>query len=724
MGYKQIWVPEQQYIAPTPYIPGTPGNPGVPPTPSQVIQDYNIGWNSGATSIQFISENGYFKFKAPTNIVGIVTGLNDINTGVSYLEIDFSFYLSHGTYQVYENGVSKTSSLPYTNDTTFEVRRIFGVVSYLVDGVVVYESLNSSNGVVFADISMYMAGDSLSYAEIVTIYSVSSSTIGSGVLEVPNTVYSESNGYSTTYSSPQIDGVYSVSSSSNGYSITNTNAKRNTTVSASINGNATTYSSPFEYKPTTVNLTMQPIDGYGSNKPYTTSNLTMQPIDGYAETSPLTPSFSIVDAFIPYFTISSEIKVGEVATVNLTMQPIDGNSSDHNITVANINLEPIYITSGNSIPITNYTLLKQPKSNTVSNGIIQINANALLKQPKTIITSNATIEGSTTNNGDALLKQPKTNILSTQEINISIIKQPKSKLVSSVEVSNIIKVNIKQPKSKLISNSSNINSSIVNIKQPKSKLISSDGYIFIGKTVSKSKLISSVVTGSNSSITLKQPKSKLISSVEKINTGSFISSRSKLISSVNNSSIILKQPKSKLISSVELQINKVYKQYVFNLTHSSSDNPNERINNEMTIYTNFNFKKIIKLNNEYYGLADDGLYLIDGNTDNGNKINYSFETHKTDFDNNNFKTISSVYLEGKINSKIKYTLIKGEDGENSYEYYNERGYNAMNTRIKLGKGVKSIYYGFKIEDSSDDLSNDKIVIDNIHLEVDTLNRRI
>lgn len=152
----------------TTYIPGRveypgqeyqPPTPAVPPTPSSISVSVQEGWNAGARSIPQLLSDGRAEFKAPVTTVGCVAGLNGSDEGPGYVEIEHAWYVSKGKAKILERGVEVYDHGAFADGALFAVERISSVVSYKVDGIVVYTSAVASIGTVFLDASLYIAND-------------------------------------------------------------------------------------------------------------------------------------------------------------------------------------------------------------------------------------------------------------------------------------------------------------------------------------------------------------------------------------------------------------------------------------------------------------------------------------------------------------------------------------------------------------------------------------
>ncbi len=122
--------------------------------------EFSPGWDSGARSIATFAEDGGASFQVG-QCIGIVCGLNTLDEGVDYREIQHAFFVASGKYRIIESGELKTSSDSFSQDAVFKIERRRGVVSYLIDDETVYTSLVPSSGTLFVDCSLYFYLDSI-----------------------------------------------------------------------------------------------------------------------------------------------------------------------------------------------------------------------------------------------------------------------------------------------------------------------------------------------------------------------------------------------------------------------------------------------------------------------------------------------------------------------------------------------------------------------------------
>lgn len=140
--------------------------------------------------------------------------------------------------------------------------------------------------------------------------------------------------------------------------------------------------------------------------------------------------------------------------------------------------------------------------------------------------------------------------------------------------------------------------------------------------------------------------------------------------------------------------------------------------NEVTRYTNYPFERIVRWRGSYYGMAADGLYLLEGTTDDGQPIEWVLRTGTTDFGKPEKKNTASAYVGGRLGPATTFTVLTGEKLESSYDYTTPRGATAQNYRQKFGRGLDARYYAFQLAGSGE------LELDDITFEVIPRTRRI
>lgn len=139
-----------------------------------------------------------------------------------------------------------------------------------------------------------------------------------------------------------------------------------------------------------------------------------------------------------------------------------------------------------------------------------------------------------------------------------------------------------------------------------------------------------------------------------------------------------------------------------------------------THYTGFPFNQIVRLQGSYYGVASDGIYLLGGDTDNGEPIPWAIKTTPTDYGVIQHKRLNSAYIGARMGSQAAVLVHLGEAGQESYTYRNERGPSAQTHLQRFGKGLCSRYYALGISDAS----GGEFELDSIDSEAIPLSRAV
>ena len=139
-----------------PYIP--PRNP-IPNTPARTIIDMQLGWSGGAVGIPRLTSDGRMEFMVPPAISGAFVGFDDVDVDAGYMDMEYAWYCNQGIAKVYEHGFPKFTYGAYQLDDLFAIQRIGRVISYTVNGSVVYTSATPSYAESIFDVSLFAAGD-------------------------------------------------------------------------------------------------------------------------------------------------------------------------------------------------------------------------------------------------------------------------------------------------------------------------------------------------------------------------------------------------------------------------------------------------------------------------------------------------------------------------------------------------------------------------------------
>lgn len=125
------------------------------------------GWDAGARSIATLEGDGSLAFTVGQS-TAIVCGLNALDEGAGYREIDHGFVIQTGTYRIIEQGTFRSSVIIRRPDAEFRLVRTGTTVAYYVDDMLVQISTLPSIGPVFLDCSLYAYNDEITSVTLST----------------------------------------------------------------------------------------------------------------------------------------------------------------------------------------------------------------------------------------------------------------------------------------------------------------------------------------------------------------------------------------------------------------------------------------------------------------------------------------------------------------------------------------------------------------------------
>lgn len=115
----------------------------------------------------------------------------------------------------------------------------------------------------------------------------------------------------------------------------------------------------------------------------------------------------------------------------------------------------------------------------------------------------------------------------------------------------------------------------------------------------------------------------------------------------------------------------------------------------VTQYTAYNFQSFAQIDGRYYGVAADGVYLLEGDEDDGQAITARIDFGTQTLSSDQLKNVPAVYA--NIASTAAATLVVGtRQGEFRYP---QRGHSTrvQAQRFDLGRGLRDTHYDFALE---------------------------
>lgn len=626
----------------------------IPPTYST---DYHLGWNSGARSIEELTGDGTAKWSVAASTIGAVVGLNTLDTGVSFAEIQHGFFFNHGFASVMELGAGKTAPVAYASNDVFAVVRSGSIVRYYKNDVLIHTSAVPSYGTVFLDASLYSGGDTITdpsmEALIETPATGESSTALRALSTAGGVAYSNSLGTLQALTT----------------SITGTQSQGSVT-------------------------SLQPLSTASADYAYGTSNASFEALTTSILPSELVPTYSSAANLIQPLTASGTGLTGGIGDTDVSSATLTTASADRPYGSVNVALQPATTTIIEDLGWINaYAEMTSPRGTLFAYGT-EREANSF--------SASGSFGLAAFGGGTAKLTAKKSVLMATGT-DVAIgrvdIEAPVGTLSASGTATETGRASMKLGRTTV----SAYSGAVLSVRVGGSTITASGTQETVGGAAMRLPLCRLEASGGPADYGVAELVGPALVPVA--------SGRAELSSGY------------KLVAYGSAVVATSYEAYTANLLTALDRNPSNQYDpdvHEVTRYTNFPFTQIVRHHNKYYGVAADGLYLLEGETDDGDPIAWSFRTVLTDAGSKQFKRVRSVYIGGRLTSQTTVTLVVGEEQDLTYSYTTPRGSNAQNYRQMFGKGVRTRYFALELSDASGNF----IEVDSLDLENETLERAI
>ena len=132
----------------------------------------------------------------------------------------------------------------------------------------------------------------------------------------------------------------------------------------------------------------------------------------------------------------------------------------------------------------------------------------------------------------------------------------------------------------------------------------------------------------------------------------------------------------------------------------------------VTEYKNFVFNSMAKIGRMFIGAADDGLYELDGDTDDGENIATRMRGGQMQPGGSHFTSFKAVYLGMRAKTDAPRStpdfIFKFVAGDGREYAYGVKPSNQQTTRIMLGKGLRARYFSWELVSLGPDFDLDTI----------------
>lgn len=120
----------------------------------------------------------------------------------------------------------------------------------------------------------------------------------------------------------------------------------------------------------------------------------------------------------------------------------------------------------------------------------------------------------------------------------------------------------------------------------------------------------------------------------------------------------------------------------------------------VTHYANFPFIRMVAFAGAHYGITAAGLFLLEGDTDDGQVIPWAIQTAPSDYGSIQIKRAIAAYLCGNFGPSCVVSVVEGEKTPKTYTYANQRGTALGTHRRQFGRGLASRHYAFGVSDAA------------------------
>lgn len=114
-------------------------------------------------------------------------------------------------------------------------------------------------------------------------------------------------------------------------------------------------------------------------------------------------------------------------------------------------------------------------------------------------------------------------------------------------------------------------------------------------------------------------------------------------------------------------------------------------------YTNYGFNSFVRIGNDYYGFSGAGIFRLDGETDDGTRIDWQVKTGISTFGTFKLKYIHDARVTMRADGDIAMREIVDEQTDRSQAIiYSDERYGIHARRVKLPKGIKGTSWQFEV----------------------------
>jgi hypothetical protein len=125
----------------------------------------------------------------------------------------------------------------------------------------------------------------------------------------------------------------------------------------------------------------------------------------------------------------------------------------------------------------------------------------------------------------------------------------------------------------------------------------------------------------------------------------------------------------------------------------------------VTEYDNFSFNSFARIGNKYIGATDQGLYELNGDTDDGDDIIARIKSGYMQFGGVHLSRLKAAYIGMRGEGEFVLRIITGDGSQYDYSVDTR---DMRTTKVHMGKGQRARYFAFELISSGSDFDLDTI----------------
>jgi hypothetical protein len=769
-GVDYVYEAPDQEVTTQVFVPAVdpvPATPPVPATEAQIIEDYNLGWNAGATRLSTLLVNEVFTWKWSAGNVGVVVGLTlaTAQQDQGYTGMAFSLMAQSGRWELFNGPTPNGGSTPFMNNDRFALKRTdVGTIELYINGGLVHTEVLADD--VVPDCSIYSGGDVIWDAEILSAAvapltsNTAASTLSDAVADAtainitryvgPNTAIGV---VGATTASDAVNGSVVVNGAVNTGSIDGTTISNAVSVNANLGVQQT-------FGPNTAKgvvssstdsdavATGDPATGVGiSTNTSVSSNCNMLPITGAASGPNVADGWTgnFVGASINMLPMtvdaSGDLAAPVIGLADLVMVPM-------NTSAIGLTGEVSISSTGNMLPLAAFASSETAYSQgygsmTPMQGVGTDEPYDDLVDQVIEVVENILATGSIQSNYAIFITELLQTASPTQ-----LFSQLGVDLLDALSAIDAIQLSLAVTVAESLSFNSAGELDVVQAMKVYEQLMALDSIqssytaaaiILAAIGVSDNKITGGSIEGGTDAAPLAAYV-RLITEMptatdslgEAILLLATLTDQIDITDSTQNvlTIAVIVQEDADIADSMQLSATLLQniQEYVEILAFIKT--PAELtqgwvMNTEgkmpISEYSNYTFNSLAYSPDEMLGCNDNGLYILDGDTDAGENIDAHITSLMLDFDTTKLKRMSTAYIGYTSTGELLLKVRSEEQGIYTERWYAAREDTAQpapsQNRMKIGKGLRSRYWTFELTNvDGSDFELDKVELYPIILE--------